>query len=96
MTQIDITFLFLGIAILLLLGNVLRPDIVALLLMLALGLSGILTPQESFSGFSRSAVIIMMSAFILAEMPADSATNGGEGIRSSHNLVRLPEFSFFG
>ena len=67
MTQIDTTFLFLGIAVLLLLGNILRPDIVALLLMLALGLSGILTPQEAFSGFSRSAVIIMMSAFILAE-----------------------------
>jgi len=67
MTQIDITLLFLGIAVLLLLGNILRPDIVALLLMLALGLSGILTPQEAFSGFSRSAVIIMMSAFILAD-----------------------------
>ena len=37
------------------------------MLMLALGLSGILTSQEAFSGFSRSAVIIMMSAFILAE-----------------------------
>jgi di/tricarboxylate transporter len=67
MTQINITFLLLGIAVLLLLGNILRPDIVALLLMLALGLSGILTPQEAFSGFGRSAVIIMMSAFILAE-----------------------------
>ena len=67
MTQIDITFLLLGIAVLLLLGNILRPDMVALLLMLSLGLSGILTPQEAFSGFSRSAVIIMMSAFILAD-----------------------------
>jgi K+/H+ antiporter YhaU regulatory subunit KhtT len=37
------------------------------MLMLALGLSGILTPQEAFSGFSRSAVIIMLSAFVLAE-----------------------------
>jgi len=67
MSPIDLTFLYLGIAILLLLGNILRPDIVALLLMLSLGLSGILSPQEAFSGFSRSAVIIMMSAFILAE-----------------------------
>jgi len=67
MTQIEITFIFLGIAILLLIGDILRPDITALLLMLALGLSGILSPQEAFSGFSRSAVIIMMSAFILAE-----------------------------
>ena len=67
MSQIELTFLFLGIAALLLLGNILRADIVALLLMLALGLSGILTAQEAFSGFSRSAVVIMFSAFILAE-----------------------------
>jgi di/tricarboxylate transporter len=67
MSQISITLLFLLAAALLLLGNVLRADIVALILMLALGLSGILTPQEAFSGFSRSAVIIMLSAFVLAE-----------------------------
>jgi di/tricarboxylate transporter len=67
MNQIELTFLLLGIATILLVGNILRPDIVALLLLLALGLSGILTPQETFSGFSRSAVIIMISAFILAE-----------------------------
>jgi len=67
MSQITITLSFIFVAALLLLGNVLRADIVALLLMLALGLSGILTPQEAFSGFSRSAVIIMLSAFVLAE-----------------------------
>lgn len=67
MNQIEVTFLLLGLTTILLVGNVLRPDIVALLLLLALGLSGILTPQEAFSGFSRSAVIIMISAFILAE-----------------------------
>jgi di/tricarboxylate transporter len=67
MSQIGLIFLFLGIAALLLLSNILRADIVALLLMLALGLSGILTSQEAFSGFGRSAVIIMLSAFVLAE-----------------------------
>ena len=67
MSQIVLIFLFLGVAALLLLGNILRADIVALMLMLALGLSGILNPQETFSGFSRSAVIIMLSAFVLAE-----------------------------
>jgi di/tricarboxylate transporter len=67
MSQISLTLLFLCIAAILLLRNILRADIVALMLMLALGLSGILTAQEAFSGFSRSAVIIMLSAFILAE-----------------------------
>jgi di/tricarboxylate transporter len=67
MNQIDITFILLGVATLLLIGNILRPDIVALMLLLSLGLSGILTPREAFSGFSRSAVVIMFSAYILAE-----------------------------
>src|SRR5512143_1261912 len=81
MSQISITLLFLGIAALLLLGNILRADIVALMLMLALGLSGILTPQEAFSGFSRSAVIIMLSAFVLAE-----------GLRRSGMTERIGQF----
>ena len=67
MNQIILTIVFLGIAALLLVGNVLRPDLVALMLLLSLGLTGILTPQEAFSGFSRSAVVIMFSAYILAE-----------------------------
>jgi di/tricarboxylate transporter len=67
MNQINLTFILLGIATLLLIGNILRPDVVALLLLLSLGLSGILSPREAFSGFSRSAVVIMFSAYILAE-----------------------------
>ncbi|MBI5842545.1 MAG: SLC13 family permease [Chloroflexi bacterium] len=81
MSQISITLLFLFIAALLLLRNILRADIVALMLMLALGLSGILTPQEAFSGFSRSAVIIMLSAFVLAE-----------GVRRSGMTERMGSF----
>src|SRR5512142_103143 len=81
MSQLDLTLLFLGIATLLLLRNILRADIVALLLMLALGLSGILTAQEVFSGFSRSAVIIMLSAFVLAE-----------GLRRSGMTERIGDF----
>jgi len=85
MSQIEITILFLGIAVLLLVRNILRPDIVALLLMLALGISGVLTPQEAFSGFSRSAVIIMMSAFILA----DGLRRSGATERLGAFIVRL-------
>ena len=67
MSLISLTLIFLAIAALLLLTNILRADIVALMLMLAFGLSGVLSPQEAFSGFGRSAVIIMLSAFVLAE-----------------------------
>lgn len=62
-----ITFIILTIATLLFLSDRLRPDLVALLVMLALGLSGVLTAQETFSGFSRSAVITIIAIFVLAE-----------------------------
>jgi len=62
-----ITFVILVVAILLFLSDRLRPDLVALLVMLALGLSGVLTAEETFSGFSRSAVITIISIFVLAE-----------------------------
>lgn len=62
-----ITFVVLILAILLFLSDRLRPDLVALLVMLALGLSGVLTSQETFSGFSRSAVITIIAIFVLAE-----------------------------
>ena len=42
-------------------------DIVALLVAVALGLTGVLTTEEAFSGFSRAAVIIIIAIFILAE-----------------------------
>ncbi|HEY3311378.1 MAG TPA: SLC13 family permease [Anaerolineales bacterium] len=62
-----ITFIVLVLAIVLLLSNRLRSDVVALLVMLTLGLSGVLTSQETFSGFSRSAVVAIIAIFILAE-----------------------------
>ncbi len=43
----------------------LSPDLVALLVMITLGLTGILTPAESFTGFSSQAVITLLGAFIM-------------------------------
>ncbi len=64
-SQLLITFAILIVAIGLLLSDRLRPDLVALLVVVALGLSGVLTPREAFSGFSRQAVITIMAIFIL-------------------------------
>jgi di/tricarboxylate transporter len=66
-SQLIITFAILFIAILLFLSGRVRPDLVALLVLFSLGATGILTAQEAFSGFSRSAVITILSIFILAE-----------------------------
>ena len=61
-----ITLIIAGAAMLLLLTERLRADLVALLVVVALGTSGVLTSQETFSGFSRSAVITLLAIFILA------------------------------
>jgi di/tricarboxylate transporter len=66
-TPLLITYLILGVAILALLSDRLRPDLIALLVAISLGVSGVLTSQEVFSGFSRSAVITILAIFILAE-----------------------------
>lgn len=65
--QLVITFGILLVAILLFLSDRVRPDLVALLVAISLGVSKVLTPQETFSGFSRSAVFTLMGIFIMAE-----------------------------
>ncbi len=45
--------------------EVVRIDVVALVCMLLLGWSGVLTPQETLSGFSSNAVIAMIAVMIL-------------------------------
>ena len=54
-------------ASLLMVATRLRPDLVALLTLVALGLSGLVTPAEAFAGFSGSAVITILSIFIISE-----------------------------
>lgn len=48
-----------------LISDKLRPDLVALLLLVTLGLTGLVEAKDLFSGFSRSAVITIMALFIL-------------------------------
>lgn len=62
-----ITLVILAVAVALFLSNRLRPDLVALLVLVSLGATSVLTPQETFSGFSRSAVITIMAVFVLAQ-----------------------------
>jgi len=62
-----ITLVILAAAIVLFISNKLAADLVALLVLVALGLTGVLTTQEAFSGFSRTAVIVIISIFVLTE-----------------------------
>jgi di/tricarboxylate transporter len=60
-----ITLATIGIASILLVSEILRPDLTALLVMLTLAISGVITPQQALSGFSQPAVITILSIFIL-------------------------------
>ncbi len=61
-----ITLVILTAAIVLFLSERLSVDLVALLVLVALGLSRVLTPPEVFSGLSDSAVITILAVFVLA------------------------------
>jgi len=65
--NLQILFLLLLIAGLgyLLITERLRPDVGALALLVILGLTGLVSLEEMFSGFSRSAVITILSIFII-------------------------------
>ena len=65
--QMLILFSILAAAIALFVWGRLRTDVVAILVMLALMLSGVLTPQESFAGFGQPVVIIIAGMFIVSE-----------------------------
>ncbi len=66
MDQTILTVLaILGVAVVLMATDLLRADLVALLLTVTLALTGIITPQDAFSGFSRAAVVTTLAIFIL-------------------------------
>lgn len=54
-----------GSALALILSNRLRPDLVALLVLLTLGISGIITSEQAVAGFSRSAVLTIVGLFVI-------------------------------
>jgi di/tricarboxylate transporter len=55
------------IAALLLIATRIRADLVALLTLVTLALSGLVTPAEAFAGFSSPAVITILAVFIISE-----------------------------
>lgn len=60
-----ITIATIGFAALLLISGWVRPDLTALMVVVILGLTGVITPSQALSGFSAAAVITVLSIFIL-------------------------------
>ena len=66
-SQLITTLCLLGVCVFFFVINKPRMDVVALLAMLALPLLGILTPAETFAGFSDSSVILIGLMFVIGE-----------------------------
>lgn len=67
MNPAAVTLLILAAAMVCFVTEWIRADIVALVVLVALGASRVLTPQETFSSFGRSAVVTIASIFVLAQ-----------------------------
>ncbi len=63
--QIALLLSLLAIAVLLFVSEKLRPDLIALLVLLVLGLTNLVPPAQLFSGISSPSVILLISVFIL-------------------------------
>lgn len=59
-----VLFVFMAIV---LIKEWLRPDLAALLLLVVLGLTGLVSADELFNGFSRNAVITIIALFIITD-----------------------------
>lgn len=58
--------LILGVTVVLFISEKLRVDVVAMLALMALAFSGILTPKEVLSGFSSEPAIIVAAVFVMS------------------------------
>ncbi len=66
-TEILIVLTILGITVIMLVTEVVRIDVTALLAMLALSWTGILSTSEALSGLSSNAVVAMIAVMIMGE-----------------------------
>jgi di/tricarboxylate transporter len=64
--QIVMALAILGVAVILFVSERLRADLIALLVLLTLALTGLLTSEQAISGFSHPAVVTVMGAFVIS------------------------------
>ncbi|MCP4426496.1 MAG: SLC13 family permease [Chloroflexi bacterium] len=64
--EIGLVLLILGIAIVLFASERLRVDVISMMVLLTLLLTGLLTTEEAFSGFSNPAVITVWAIYIVS------------------------------
>jgi len=77
--EITLVLTILVIAIILFATELIRMDVVSLMVLLALGLTGLVTPYEAFSGFSNPAVVTVAAMFVLSSAISNTGVTGKLG-----------------
>ncbi len=91
-----ITLVILAIAIILFATNRIRIDLVALMVLVSLGLTGVIQPAQAFSGFSSSAVMIILGISIISiALQLTGATNGLSKIIHTYGGSNQTRLIFF-
>lgn len=67
MSDMTITFLILGVTIVLFVWGRWKPDVVAVGSLLALYLAGVVSLGEAFSGFANATVVLIAALFVVSE-----------------------------
>ena len=65
--EMGFVFALLGVTVALFISDKLRMDLVALMVVTVLAVSGIVTPAEAVSGFGNSTVIMIAALFVVGE-----------------------------
>jgi di/tricarboxylate transporter len=79
--DIFLVLFILLLAIFLFATGWIRMDLVSLMVLLALGLIGLVTPREAFSGFSNPAVITVAAMFVISSAIANTGVTSKLGER---------------
>lgn len=90
-----IVLLVLGMAMVLFISEALSVDLVALLIVAALVLSGVLSPKEGFSGFSDAATLTVAFMFVLSAALLRTGAISTLGPRMSRYFRDSPAFGMF-
>jgi di/tricarboxylate transporter len=83
--DIALVLLILAASVILFVTEILRMDLVALLVMCALAITGVVSPAEALSGFSNEAVVTVWAMFILSE----GLSRSGSGQIASRRILQV-------
>ena len=74
--DIALVLVILLVSLVLFFSEIVRMDIVALMVLVALAFTGLVTPTEAISGFSNAAVVTVWAMFILSEGLTETGVAG--------------------